>query len=71
MTKQKQTLLPGPFPKLKMYSIAATEYYTGLNSQQLRAAEQDGLINPERRGSGKFIDIDELGDLRRMRGKYL
>lgn len=29
------------------------------------------LKNPERRGSGKFIDINELGDLRRNRGKYL
>ena len=59
------------FSELKLYSAAATEYYTGLNSQQLRAAEKDGLISPERRGSGKFIDINELGDLRRMRGKYL
>lgn len=65
MEKQKS------FAELKLYSTAATEYYTGLNSQQLRAAEKDGLIKPERRGSGKFIDINELGDLRRMRGKYI
>ena len=58
------------FSELKLYSYGAVSHYTGLNSQQIRAAEKDGLINPERRGSGKFIDINELGDLRRMRGKY-
>jgi len=65
MAKQKK------FSELKLYSTAATEYYTGLNSQQQRQAEKEGLIKPERRGSGRFINIDELGDLRRMRGKYI
>ena len=71
MTQKQIPPLPGKFSELKLYSTAATEYYTGLNSNQQRAAEQDGLTNPERRGSGKFIDINELGDLRRNRGKYL